>query len=673
MSILGGLWNKRSLPLTDAKPWQEMSEGWFGSSHSGIHVSTEGSLKYAAVYACVRILAGTIAQLPLLVYQRRPGGQGRDRATNFYLYDLLHNQPNPVMTSFHFRTAMQGHLALWGNAYAEIEWTNGGRVKALWPLRPDKVEGVAMNATADGLVYSYRLPSNRLVQLPQRKVLHLRFMSPDGIMGYSPIRLHRQGIGLALAAEEFGARFFGNDARPGMVLQHPGVLSDTAHQHLKESWEAEHGGLSKAHRMAILEEGMSLQEIGIPPEDAQYLQVRSFQRTEVYGIYGIPPHMAGDVERSTSWGTGIEQQGIGFLVHTMGPWLASWEQGLDASLMTEAERQRYYAEFLVEGLLRGDSAARSQFYQAMFNMGAFSPNDIRQRENENPVEGGDTRFVPLNMVPLDQAALVQEMKAIEDERADRRALPEPEPDKEARAIQAAYSRQRLQRAHMRIYADVAARVLRREANDVGNAARRMLQQRDMAQFEEWLADFYEEFRGVVAANMRPVAQAYADLVLADVLGEVGGDPIAEERVTRFIEEYLLSQGGRHAARSEKKIRDILADGGENLLERIETELELWRGQERAQSIALEESVRTGNAVARFAYVALGTLMLRSAAVGSSCPFCRGLDGRVISIEEPFLKAGQPFQPEGAEAPLTVTKNKKHPPYHAGCDCQVVAG
>lgn len=689
MSLVQSIWNglgisqreleQRALDLRDADAWRDL-QGWWPTTSSGVKVSTEGALRYSTVFTCVRILAGTLAQLPLVVYRRRPEDQGRDRALDFYLYDLLHNRPNPLMTSFNFRTALQGHLALWGNAYAEIEWSNGGRVLGLWPLRPDKVEAIRLNEDGDRLLYDYRLPDGQPVTLPQRNVLHLRFMSPDGIIGYSPIKLHRQGIGLAMAAEEFGSRFFGNDARPGIVLKHPGVLGDTAHQHLKESWETRHQGLSKSHRVAILEEGLELQEIGIPPEDAQYIELRKFQRTDIYGIYGVPPHMAGDVEGSTSWGTGIEQQSIGFVVHTMGPWLVCWEQGMDTSLLSEEERQQLYTKFVVKGLLRGDSTARSSFYREMFNIGVYSPNDIRRLEDENPVDGGDTHYVPLNMVPADQAAQLLgsfEDEPQQDEPQQDRAQADPEAEERAR--QAAQGRHRLQRAQMRVYTDVAGRVLRREANDVGNAARRLLngsgsdEARDLPEFDRWLEEFYLEHRDFVARNMRPVAQAYAELVLGAVVDEVGGNEIAEERVAAFVEAYVARQGIRHAQRNEARIRELLVQESESLVDEVLAELERWREIERAQSIALEESVRAGNALAYFGYVALGVTMLRSVAIGKSCPYCNGLDGRVISVTEHFLHAGQQFQPEGADAPLTVTRNMKHPPFHRGCDCQVVAG
>lgn len=669
MSLIDSFWRgveRRGLDLTDAQQWQEL--GLINPTASGVRVTTEGALKYAAVFACVRVLSATLAQLPLHVYERRDD-DGRTRASGFRLYDLLHRQPNPIMTSFNFRITLQSHLALWGNAYAEIEYSRGGDVLALWPLRPDRMEKV--ESTGDSLLYHYRLPNGGTAVLPAENVLHLRFMSPDGVTGYSPITLHRQAVGLGLAAEEFGARFFGNDARPGSVLRHPGRLGEEGMKNLRKSWNAAHQGLSKSHRIAILEEGMELQEIGVPPQDAQYIELRKFQRTDIAGIYGVPPHMIADLERSTF--SNIEHQGIEFVVHTMGPWLACWEQGLDNRLMTAAERRRYYTEFLVEGLLRGDSAARAQFYTSMFQIGAFSQNDIRRLENVNPIEGGDTYFVPLNMIPSDQASQGF-LQSSEDERQLAPVVERTfEPDVEERARQAAVSRHRLQQAHMRVYADVEGRILRREANDVGNAARRMLQSRDLAQFDQWLREFYEEHRDFVSSNMRPIAQAYADLVLDEVLREVGGDAIAEERVLGFVQAYVAQQGVRHATRNEARIRKIMLENPDDLLAQIEAELDVWRTEERAAFFALDESVRAGNAFAHFGYTVLGVMTLRWVAIGKSCPYCTRQNGRVVGITEVFVPAGGTVDGDDGGDPLQVTRNIGHPPLHSGCDCQITAG
>ena len=665
MSILGtALW-KRNLSLADAQDWYEA--GILSRSASGVRVTTEGALKLSAVYACVRILANTVASLPLHVYERQE--RGKQRADDFYLYDVLHNRPNPVMTSYRFRQTLMAHAALWGNGYAEIEWSQGGRVLALWPLSPAGMEKV--ETAGDRLVYHYRLPDGKLERIPGESVLHIRALGTDGLLGLSPIALARQTVGLGLAAEEFGARFFGNGANVGGVLQHPGALSDKAYGRLQHSMAEKYGGISNAMRMMILEEGLTYERVGIPPEDAQFLETRKFQVTDVARWYGIQPHLIADLDRSTN--NNIEHQGIEFVVHTIRPWLVAWEQEIAASLLSAAERRRYFAEFSAEGLLRGDAAARSQLYTSLFNVGAMSPNDIREKENMNPVEGGDEYFVQLNMVPVNMAAAGLEPAgepAGNNDAQEGRGLPD---DTEQRAQGVALGRQRLQRAHARIFADAMGRVLRREANDVGNAAKKMLQQRGLAEFDMWLREFYAGHMDWTMNQLRPVVTAYMELVARDAMREVGAETVDEERVERFIQSWLGSFAHRHATKQEAKVRELLAANTETLLADLEAQLELWRDEARAQSIAQDETVRGGNAMAVTMYAILGRQFIRWMALGKSCPYCRNLNGRVVAITETFIPAGTSFQPDGADAPLVTTVNIGHPPAHPSCDCQAVAG
>ena len=368
---------------------------------TGQNVTPDSALKIGTVLACTRVLAESVAGLPLPLY-RRLNPRGKERAPDHPLYRLLHDRPNPWMTSFTLREALMGHLCLWGNAFAEIMRDGSGRVTGLFPLRPDRMQRPVLNA-AGGLIYRYSLPGGKVVDMADASVLHLRGLSSDGLWGYSPISLQREALGLALTAEEFQARFFGNDASPSGVLQVKGKLSEPAAQNLSKSWQQNHEGLQNAHRLAILEEGVEWKQIGMPLHDAQFLQLRSYQRSEIASWFRVPPHMIGDVEKSTSWGTGIEQQTIGFIVYTLRPWLVNIEQQISVDLLSEQDQKQYFAEHLIDGLMRGDSAARQAFYTAMLDRGVFSINDVLEMENRNPTEGGDERFVQANMQTLTNA------------------------------------------------------------------------------------------------------------------------------------------------------------------------------------------------------------------------------------------------------------------------------
>lgn len=364
------------------------------SSRTGINVTEDSALYSVAVWACVRILSETLASLPLILYHRLP--RGKERATRHPLYKLLHMRPNPRMNSFMLRETMMAHLVTWGNAYALIDWEDYTTPKSIIPMRPDMVR---VTERGNELIYTYTLQGKALV-LPSFDVWHIPGLGFDGLTGYSPITLAREAIGLAMATEEFGARFFGNGAQPGLVLKHPKTLSPESRDNLKKSWEESHKGLSNSHKAAILEEGMDIEKIGIPPEDAQFLETRKFQKSEIASFFHVPPHMIGDLEKATF--SNIEQQSLEFVVYTMRPWLVRWEQSIDTQLLLENQQEEYFAEFLVDGLLRGDFESRTRGYWTAIQGGWMSPNEVRELENRNPREGGDEYLRPVNMVPSNE-------------------------------------------------------------------------------------------------------------------------------------------------------------------------------------------------------------------------------------------------------------------------------
>lgn len=379
----------------------------FGGTTSGKAVNERTAMQTTAVYACVRILAEAIASLPLHVYQYKQDG-GKERIPRHLLYSLLHDEPNPEMTSFVFRETLMSHLLLWGNAYAQIIRDGRGQVLALYPLLPNKVE---VSRTSNGnLFYTYRRdagesrmnPDSGTVTLRKDEVLHIPGLGFDGLIGYSPVAMAKNAIGMALATEEYGAAFFANGANPGGVLEHPGVIKDI--QRVKDSWNSAYQGSSNSHKVAVLEEGMKFQAIGIPPEQAQFLETRKFQINEIARIFRVPPHMVGDLEKSSF--SNIEQQSLEFVKYTLDPWVVRWEQALQQSLLLPSERSNIFIKFNLDGLLRGDYASRMLGYSTGRQNGWMSANDIRELENLNRIsteEGGDLYLINGNMLPLSKA------------------------------------------------------------------------------------------------------------------------------------------------------------------------------------------------------------------------------------------------------------------------------
>ena len=384
---------------------------YLGNSTSGKNVNERSAMQMTAVYACVRILSEAIAGLPLHLYRYNDKG-GKEKATDHPLYFLLHDEPNAEMTSFSFRETMMTHLLLWGNAYAQIIRNGKGGVMGLYPLMPDR-----MTVDRDEnkrLYYEYRVsaddaPINKesVVKLTPYEVLHIPGLGFDGLVGYSPIAMAKNAVGMAIACEEYGAKFFANGAQPIGVLEHPGVIKDPAK--LRENWQAVYGGSSNANKTAILEEGMKYSPISIAPEQAQFLETRKFQINEIARIFRVPPHMVGDLEKSSF--SNIEQQSLEFVKYTLDPWVVRWEQSMMRSLLSQEEKGRYFAKFNVDGLLRGDYQSRMNGYATARQNGWMSTNDIRELENLDwiPKElGGDRYLVNGNMIDLEKAGAAYE-------------------------------------------------------------------------------------------------------------------------------------------------------------------------------------------------------------------------------------------------------------------------
>ena len=377
----------------------------FGPTSSGRQVTERSAMQMTAVYSCVRILAEAVAGLPLHVYRDGADG-GKEKAADHPLYKVLHDQPNPEMTSFVFRETLMTHLLLWGNAYAQIIRNGRGDVIGLYPLMPSRMNVGRLDSGA--LFYDYQtmpgeVPGDTgLVRLAATEVLHIPGLGFDGLVGYSPIAMAKNAIGMAQACEDYGASFFANGAAPGGVLEHPGTIKDPTR--VRESWQATFGGAKNGNKIAVLEEGMKYTPISMSPEQAQFLETRKFQMGEIARIFRIPPHMIGDLDKSSF--SNIEQQSLEFVKYTLDPWVIRFEQAITTKLLTETERREVFIRFSLEGLLRGDYASRMNGYAVARQNGWMSANDIRELENLDRIdesEGGDLYLVNGNMLPLAMA------------------------------------------------------------------------------------------------------------------------------------------------------------------------------------------------------------------------------------------------------------------------------
>lgn len=365
---------------------------------SGITVSEDTALNCMAVASCITLIAGTGASLPLHVYKRLPNG-GKERAFNHSLYSKLHDVANSEMTAYQLRETRLGHLATWGNAYSYINWNGAGQVEEIWPLRPDLM---IVERVGGKLTYKYNMLSGKKYVWPAWRIWHTRWFSRDGIIGMTPIALAREGIGLALATEKFGGKYFGAGTQLPGVVEYPGKLKDP--KKFIDGWNAMRKALSKNQLLMILEEGMSFKDVGIKPEDAQFLQTRRFQDVKIAGFYHVPPHLIGELEHATY--TNIEEQQIEWVINLGAFWLCREEQEARRCLLTETERQTYFIEHNMEGLLRGNTAARFAAYQTAWQNSWMNADQILAKENMNPLPDGQGKkyWAPLNFAPIDDPA-----------------------------------------------------------------------------------------------------------------------------------------------------------------------------------------------------------------------------------------------------------------------------
>ena len=432
MSILSGLFRSRDKP--ENRTVGSSYTFLMGGTTSGKAVTERSAMQMTAVYSCVRILAEAVAGLPLHMYKYTDTG-GKEKAVDHPLYLLLHDEPNPEMSSFVFRETLMTHLLLWGNAYAQIIRNGKGEVVALYPLMPNKM---SVNRDESGLLYyTYQRSSDEaptaegtLVRLKPTDVLHIPGLGFDGLVGYSPIAMAKNAIGMAIACEEFGAKFFANGAAPSGVLEHPGTIKDPSR--LRETWQSQFGGSANSGKVAILEEGMKYTPISISPEQAQFLETRKFQINEIARIFRVPPHMVGDLEKSSF--SNIEQQSLEFVKYTLDPWIVRWEQPLTRVLLTQAEKKDYFIKFNLEGLLRGDYQSRMNGYSIARQNGWMSANDIRELENLDRIpaeQGGDLYLINGSMLPLGSAGAYADINPTEKEETE----PNEDPSEEVLGVE----------------------------------------------------------------------------------------------------------------------------------------------------------------------------------------------------------------------------------------------
>ncbi len=671
-SAARGVARASSGPLSGIATPEQWVVDWYsgGTSNSaGVRVDYDTALQYSPFFAGVRVIAEDLAGMPLPVYERLEP-RGKQRARSHPLYNVLGVQANPMMSAQQLRETLQGHALMWGDGVAHlVTHKRTGVIEEIWPLRPDRLR-IAAKRTGPGKfsrVYQYRDEVNGIkATLLPHEVLHVPGLGFDGVQGYSVVEHAANSIGLGLATEHHGAKVFSNGSNPGGTLTHPGLLSPEARKRMADDWENIHKGIDRAHRVAILEEGVTWQQVGMPNDAAQFLETRKLQVTEMARWLRLPSHKINDLERATF--SNIEQQQLDYVSSALHIWLVRWEQAILTQLFLPEERERFFAEHLVDELLRGDTAARYAAYAIGRQWGWLSANDVREKENQNPVDGGDAYLVPLNMVPAGSAPDEGEDQDDDEERGVARRY--------ARALRgrSATGRRRIADSYAPLIAEADRTLAKAQRKAVTALVRDHLEERARGRRSTaaFLAAVETLFEGTVLEQLvelwLPVLAELAGEITVEAADEVGYED--EVDLTKWVRAYVTSHAGYQIASALGQLR-VLVDGAEDTdaaAGAVRERLTKWV-EERPERTAKWEANQMANAAARETWKAAGVKRLTWVAAGKNCPFCTKLDGTSTDIRKPFVAAGG--EVTGLEEELNVDRDTHHPPIHPGCDCQVV--
>lgn len=521
-NIFRRLFEKRNNDSDLLNPKQWLLNAMGGSkSLTGVNVNETTAMNLSAVYACIRIISETIASLPLNVYKRLP--KGKEKATDHPLYKALHTRPNPDMTSFSWRELIGVQLNTWGNSYNVKLRTSTGGVVGFYPMLASRMN---VEIKDNDIIYTYTFNDNIQRIVPRRDILHIPGLSFNGIIGKSPISMAKEAIGLGLALEEFGSKFFSNGTNIGGIAHHPGKLTEQGRKNLTTSVNEVYQGLGNAHKLMLLEEGMTYVPVTIPPDHAQFIESRRFQLEEIARMFRVPKHLLQDLVNATF--SNIEHQSIDFVVHTIRPWLVRIEQALNAD--PELFDDEYFCEFVVDGLLRGDVATRFQSYTQAIQNGIYCPNDVLEMENRNSYTGGDKHFIALNL------------QSIEDIGKEPEVIP-TEPDVIAEPVQASNPKlaEKLGKAYRPLLFNALVRISKRAEADFKKN-----------KFNE---DGYSEF---VSLQIKPVVYAFSEAIGAEINAKISditifADSYSNDFVERYIENQLTAIKTKSSVATEEEL------------------------------------------------------------------------------------------------------------------------
>lgn len=610
-------------------------------------IDIDTSLKLSVVQGCVKVLSEDIASLPLFIYKDIKGG--KEKAKDHELYNLLHLAPNAYMDSFTFFSTAMTQALLWGNCYCEIVYKKG-KVESLFLLPPAKTQKMIIKGKP---WYKVKV-GNEDRFLRDEYVLHIMYMSKDGVSGISPIEEAADVFNLSYFVQTYSKKLFENGTNTGGVLEHPGNLSDAAGENLRKSFNI-NKGLENSHRMMILEEGMKYSKMSIPPNDAQMIESRKFQIEDIARIYRVPLHLIQSLDHATN--NNIEHQSLDYVTHTLRPWLVRWERQLKLKLFFGTD---YSAEFKVDGLLRGDYKTRMEGYGIGRQNGFLTVNEIRALENMNSVPEGDTFLQPLNMQELGENNQKVEKKSTEP--TEKRAKDETKDEKRRRF---ADKRHDLTLSFQPLMKKAFEAIAKREKADIMRKIEKM-RDKPAEDVKDYIRKFYSTHDKFVVDKVLPVAESLSIILEQSAAEEVDSKPdkkeskkIALEFTNSYAEKYII----RHRSQLLGLVNENRADEEPEYITAIEERVGEWVEKQPEKS-SLETIVQLAGFVVATSFFNRGKKIIWMNTGSDSCPYCKNLDGKIVGRDEPFVNDGSKV------LDMVVSGAKFHPPLHQGCVCQI---
>lgn len=631
---------------------------------AGVTVNEKKAMTYMAFWACVRVISETIATLPLKTYKN---SNEKEIAKEHPAYYILKTRPNEKMSSYTLKQITGYHITTWGNAYWYLVFGNDMKLKEIIPLLPDRTTPVV---TSKGEIIYKTIIDNETRWFDSTQIAHFKGPSFDGLVGMSTVQMMKETLGLGIAANEYGSRFFSQGTHLGGVLETANKLSDEAYERLKKSIATD-GGLLNSHKIKILEEGLSFKKLGLPPGDSQFLETRKFQTGEIARFFRIPPHKIGDLDK-TSYNS-IESQGIEFLTDTIAPYLTMIEQEVNYKVFRYDEAGKYYAEHDVNAILRGDTKGRYDAYAVGRQWGWLSANDVRKLENMTPVDGGEIYYIPLNMVPSTMAN-----KITSKELENKRNLYYLEEFNVAKVDEKRHSKVQVRSANKRFlltnnynkkFSNVIEEFTKIEVEEFKRQIKKHIDTRSHVDdlFKE-IKDFYDSKRSEIDSNYRKIMNEYLE-ELRNILEDELNQNISLKELQDDIDKYINAYVNRHITTNMDGLNEVIKAQSELSDKDYDKSLDEL-GQRSVNMESKEESVRASNYFAMLVYATQKRKARWVTTGSSSCPICKRMDGRVVSAGKPFLRKND--QIKDGDLVFSSSYEKKHPPLHTGCDCVIMA-